>query len=143
VIDRAAFLASFGDDPLVLPDVLALGSSEADWPLVLDAINSRDWPTPMPALVLPRNRIDAIPFEPVAGVLLNFYPGEDIMFVFDLRQMADQPAVDAVLSMVRLIGRTLQKPLLVIPEGAGESEAVARYGPADDEVVLVTALGGL
>jgi hypothetical protein len=64
----------------------------------------------------------------------HFFTPDEIEFSFYTREVVGQPQFEAVCEFMRLVGRTLAKPVVVSYESA-PSYAFLRYDPETDEVV--------
>lgn len=128
------FVSLFGEDPMRLPDVIALNTSISDWPKVLTALNDHEWThsVKIPGR-LPADTLSSIPFKPVPGVLINLWPGNIVQFDFDLVEMRDQRTVDSVLEVARVIGSATSQLLVFVPEMGRPGEAVLTYDPILDD----------
>lgn len=142
-LDWTRFHAAFGDDPGVLPDGEVLESAEHDWDEVFAMLHRSGWKltTSDGHSPLPPNRHGLAEFEsfavwPVDGVRVNFFPGPDaVIFDFDLRELVNQARVDAVVHVMRKLGTTLGRDVVIRDEGSSGAPAI-RYTTATDQFLL-------
>ena len=141
--DWARFHDAFGDDPGVLPDGEVLGSTEHDWDAVFTMLHHSGWKltTSDGHSPLPPNRhglaeLESFAVWPVDGIRINFFPGPDaVIFDVDLRELVDQASVDGLARVMRKLGTTLRRDVVIREEGAGGAP-VLRYTTATDQFSL-------
>lgn len=141
--DWARFRDAFGADPGVLPDGEVLGSEEHDWDAVFTMLHDSGWKltTSDGHSPLPPNRHGLAEGEsfavwPADAVRVNFFPGPDaVIFDVDLRELVDQAAVDGLAGVIRKLGMTLRRDVVIRQEGAGDPP-VLRYTTATDQFSL-------
>lgn len=76
-------------------------------------------------------------FWPVDGVCANFFPGPyGVFFDVDLRELVDQASVDGLAHLMRKLGTTLRRDVVIREEGAGGAP-VLRYATASDQFSLI------
>ncbi len=130
-----------------LRDVYVHSTDEADWQRVVNVVRAGECatsytedgsPVPMPMSVgeiFERGPERAIlwQIEPEGGIRVNchFFDPAEIEFDLDPREVVDQAALDVVCDFVRLIGRVVQKPVVISEENAPEA-AILSYDPATD-----------
>ncbi|WP_156374175.1 hypothetical protein [Cellulomonas sp. Leaf334] len=138
---HADLVAAFGPDTGDLPDAEAVGSTDDDWPAVLDALAGSGWPTsPDLAAALDMDEHPTLTVRPLPTVQVNFFPSWGyVAFDIDLRELVDQQSADAVLAVIALVGRATGKPVLLMHEGGDAESAVLAYDPSTDEHTLVPA----
>ena len=142
-LDWKRFHRAFGDDPGVLPDGEALGSAEHDWDAVFAMLHHSGWrmTTSDGHSDLPPNRhgfaeLESVAVWPVDGVRVNFFPGPDaVIFDIDLRELVNQASVDGVARMMRKLGTTLRRDV-VIRDGGSNGVPVICYTTATDQFSL-------
>jgi hypothetical protein len=142
-LDWRRFHAAFGDDPGVLPDGEVLESAEHDWDAVFAMLHRSGWrlTTSDGHSPLPLNRHGLAEFEsfavwPVDGVRVNFFPGPDaVIFDFDLRELVDQARVDGIAHVMRKLGTTLRRDVVIRDEGSNGAPVI-RYTTATDQFLL-------
>lgn len=140
------FRAAFGPDPGVLPDGRIEGSDASDWPLVIQTIKgdglSATWIEDRSPVsdsdVRDRNRAsETFAVRLPAGVQVNFFRGDDVVFDIDLREMISQSAVDAICAFIAHIGTACQKSVVLTPEGGGP--AAVRFDSTTGDFTLPSA----
>ncbi|QYN19020.1 hypothetical protein [Amycolatopsis sp. DSM 110486] len=132
-----------------LPNVSVADASAEDWQAVFDLVRSRGWAweyrlddvvTPLPKAVEALGHpVDAeLRVWPATGVLAIFrtYSPDQIDFDVDLRELQGQTGVNVLCDLLRAIGQTLGKPVLLTPEG-DSGQAVLGFDPRVDRVVLM------
>ena len=132
---HAQLVEAFGPDTGSLPDAEAVGSTDDDWPEVLDALRRSGWPT-SPDLpdALDTDERPTLAVHPLPTVQVNFFPAWGyVAFDIDLRQLVDQQTTDAVLGVIALVGRATGKTVLLMHEGGTPESAVLTYDPSTDE----------
>jgi hypothetical protein len=142
-LDWTRFHRAFGDDPGVLPDGEVLGSAEHDWDAVFAMLHRSGWrlTTSDGHSPLPPNGHGLAEFEsfavwPVDGVRVNFFPGPGaVIFDFDLRELVNQARVDGVAHVMRELGTTLRRDVVVRDEGSNGAPVI-RYTTATDQFSL-------
>jgi hypothetical protein len=132
---HADLVAAFGPDTGDLPDAEAVGSTDDDWPAVLDALARSGWPTsPDVTAPLDPDEHPTLTVHPLPTVQVNFFPTWGyVAFDIDLRELVDQQSTDAVLAVVALVGRATGKPVVLLHEGGDAGSAVLDYDPSTDE----------
>lgn len=141
--DWARFHEAFGEDPGVLPDGEVLGSTENDWDAVFKMLHHSGWKltTSDEHSPLPPNRHGLAEFESFAvwpgdGVRINFFPGPDaVIFDIDLRELVNQATVDGLAHLMRKLGTTLGRDVVIRDEGSSGAP-VLRYTTATDQFSL-------
>lgn len=141
--DWARFREAFGDDPGVLPDGEVLGSAEHDWDAVFTMLHQSGWKltTSDGHSPLPSNRhglaeLESFAVWPVDGIRINFFPGPDaVIFDVVLRELVDQASVDGLARVMRKLGTTLRRDVVIREEGAGGAP-VLRYTTEADKFSL-------
>ncbi|WP_234751136.1 hypothetical protein [Arthrobacter ramosus] len=141
--DWAHFRRAFGEDPGVLPDGEVLGSTEHDWDAVFAMLHRSGWKltTSDGHSPLPHNRrglaeLESFAVWPVDGVRVNFFPVPDaVFFDVDLRELVNQTTVDGLAHLMRKLGTTLRRDVVIREEGAGGAP-VLRYTVATDQFSL-------
>lgn len=134
-LSRDEFVAAFGSEPLRLPDVVARGSSRADWPRIADAVEGLGWASgAIREFVSPSAELRTASVSPIEGVSFNFFEDDEVAFDFDLAEMKTQAAVDAVCSLAIALGRATNRVVSFIPEGG--RDAVVTYDPANDAFAI-------
>jgi hypothetical protein len=135
-----------------LPDVSVSDATVEDWQAVFDLVRSCDWaweyseggavvPWPSAEQVL-WGPVDADTAElrvwPTAGVLAIFRPVSkaEIDFDIDLRELQGQEGVDTLCDFLGVIGRRLDKPVLMTPEG-DYGNPVLGFDPVAGRVILL------
>ncbi len=142
-LDWTRFHRAFGDDPGVLPDGEVLGSAEPDWDAVFAMLHRSCWrvTTSDGHSPLPSNRHGLAEFEsfavwPVDGVRVNFFPGPDaVIFDVDLRELVNQATVDGIAHVMRKLGTTLRRDVVIRDEGSSGAPVI-RYTTATDQFSL-------
>lgn len=132
---HADLVAAFGPDTGDLPDAEAVGSTDDDWPAVLDALARSGWPT-SPDVTAPPDPDEhqTLTVHPLPTVQVNFFPTWGyVAFDIDLRELVDQQTTDAVLAVVALVGRATGRPVVLMHEGGDAGSAVLDYDPSTDE----------
>jgi hypothetical protein len=136
----------------VLPDVRVTRTSLADWQAAIDLPRSRGWAyqyevdgqiVRMPVriedvLVRVPHALPAVRVWPYPDLLAIFRPWsvDEVSFDVDLRQLQGQQQLDKLCVLLRAVGRRLQKPVLMYPEGFDVQPDLA-YLPEVDRVVLM------
>ena len=64
--------------------------------------------------------------HPTSSVQVNFFDWGEVAFDFDLRELTDQPAADALCDAIALVGTALGREVRVFEEG-DTSDEVLRY----------------
>jgi hypothetical protein len=116
-----------------LPDMRVPDASVQDWQAVLDLVAKKGWkcqysegetvlPVPRAEVVLGRPADAECPnllVWPTADVLaiFRFYADDEVDFDVDLRELQGQDRLDVFCGFLREIGRRLNKPVLMDPEG--------------------------
>jgi hypothetical protein len=133
-----------------LPDVHVPGTTVADWRAVIDLVRSQGWewtylvdnePSQLPAVEDLLSRQDqALHVRPVPDLLAIFRPYEagQIDFDVDLRELQGQERLDLLCQFFTTIGRALNKPVLMAPEGFG-NEPVLGYDPRASGMAVIEA----
>ncbi|MFK4640675.1 hypothetical protein [Paenarthrobacter histidinolovorans] len=142
-LDWTRFHRAFGDDPGVLPDGEVLGSAEHDWHSVFAMLHRSGWrvTTSDGHSPLPPNGPGLAEFEtfavwPVDGVRVNFFPGLDaVIFDVDLRELVNQAAVDGIAHVMRKLGTTLRRDVVMRDEGSSGAPVI-HYATATDQFSL-------
>ena len=144
-LDRTIFVEAFGAQAGVLPDGIIVGSSASDWLRALTVIEKAGWR----AVWTSNGRTvevadftndaylhESFAVRPTNGVTVNFFFGVgEITFDFDLRELVDQAAVDALCSFLATVGNALNRQLELTPEGQTEV-TVVRYLPRERRFVI-------
>lgn len=144
-LDHNIFMEAFGALPGVLPDGIIVGSSPSDWPRVLTALGQAGWH----AVWTSNGRTvevadfandaylhESFAVRPINRATVNFFFGVgEITFDFDLRELVDQAAVDALCSLLAMVGNALNRQVDVTPEGQAET-IVVRYLPGGRRFVI-------
>lgn len=138
-LDWARVHKAFGDDPGVLPDGEVVGSAEQDWDVLFAMLHDSDWKvtTSDGHSPLPPNRHGLAEFEiiavwPIDGVRVNFFPGPDgVYFDVDLRELINQAAMDGLANLMRKLGATLRRDVVLRDEGS-TGAPVIRYATSAD-----------
>jgi hypothetical protein len=138
-LDWARVHEAFGDDPGVLPDGELVGSVEHDWDVLFAMLHDSDWKvtTSDGHSPLPPDRHGLAEFEivavwPIDGVRVNFFPGPDgVYFDIDLRELVDQAAMDGLAHLMRKLGATIRRDVVLRDEGS-RGAPVIRYATATD-----------
>jgi hypothetical protein len=136
-----------------LPDLRVPGVSVEDWQAVLDLVAERGWqcqysegetvlPVPRAEIVLSRPADAECPnlrVWPTADVLVifRFHADDEVDFDVDVRELQGQERLDVFCGFLREIGRRLDKPVLMEPEGA-RGHPVLGFDAEADRVVLLT-----
>lgn len=107
------------DDDGVLPDGEVAGTDRMTWERVLAALDGRGW-------IVSHDDSDGIlvaKVRPGPGVLviIRRYGWETIDFDFDLRELATQPALDALCDFVSAVGQASQRDVALFAEGANRN----------------------
>ncbi|MFF5013456.1 hypothetical protein [Streptomyces sp. NPDC001165] len=137
-----------------LPDLRVPGASVADWQAVLDLVRDSGLrycyeegdtvlPLPRAAPVLARLAGTECPnlsvwLAPGIVAIFRFYSDDEIDFDVDLRELQGQERLDVLCGFLRSIGRRLDKPVLMDPEGA-YGHPMLGYDPKTDRVLLLAA----
>lgn len=141
-----------------LPNLIVDNANDADWEALLDLIRLQGWvwsyvsrPTPesgndprqgMPSLAALRSSHQILAIWPThAGFQVNFFPDfgpQKIRFDVDLLQLRGQQELNQLCKLIRLIGRTLGKPVLMSPEGDEDHPFLGFDVEADAVVRLPT-----
>jgi hypothetical protein len=132
-----------------LKDVYVLDATEADWQKVVDLVRSRGWgyeysedgrPLPVPGSVAQifKNRLlraVRLAFWPVDGLRVHahFFDAEQVELDLDPSQVQGQAALDHVCALLRAIGRTLTREVVLTWENSPEAVLLA-YRPDGDRV---------
>ena len=129
-IDIQSFLDAFTPDVGTLPDCEATEADPGDWQSALDAVRARGWrlvwrtddgekPVPSDVTAL-RLQANTVAVWPNPGVRIHFFPtNEAVLFDFDLREITDQAALDALTDFLRTVARSIQKSITISYEGDG------------------------
>lgn len=141
--DWARFREAFGDDPLVLPDGEVVGSTGHDWDAVFEMLHLTGWKlttsdghSPLPPNARDLAEAESFAVWPVDGVRVNFFPGPDaVIFDIDLREIVDQASADGVARVMRMLGTTLHRDVVIREEGWSDPPIV-RYTTATDQFHL-------
>ncbi|MDQ0028777.1 hypothetical protein [Arthrobacter bambusae] len=141
--DWARFREAFGDDPGVLPDGEVLGSTEHEWDAVFTMLHRSGWKltTSDGHSPLPPNRhglaeLESFAVWPVNGIRINFFPGPHaVIFDLDLRELVNQATVDGLAHLMRKLGTTLRRDVVIREEGSSGAP-VLRYTTATDQFSL-------
>jgi hypothetical protein len=142
-LDWTRFHGAFGEDPGVLPDGEVVGSVESDWDAVFAMVHRSGWrmTTSDGHSALPLDRhglaaLESFAVWPVDGVRVNFFPGPDaVTFDIDLRELVNQAAVDGIADVMRKLGITLHRDVLIRNEGSSGAPVI-RYTIATDQFLL-------
>ncbi|MGO4536676.1 hypothetical protein [Leifsonia sp. 2MCAF36] len=142
-LDWARFREAFEDDLGVLPDGEVLGYAEHDWDTVFEMLHHSGWKlttsdghSPLPPNIRDLAEADSFAVWPVDGVRVNFFPGPDaVIFDIDLREIVDQASVDGVARVMRMLGTTLHRDVVIREEGSS-CPAIVRYTTATDQFSL-------
>ncbi|MEU5041570.1 hypothetical protein [Streptomyces griseorubiginosus] len=137
-----------------LADMRVLGASVQDWEAVLDLVAEKGWKCQYSdgETVLRLPRAEAVPGRPAdaecpnlrvwptAGVLaiFRFCADDEVDFDVDLRELQGQDRLDVFCGFLREIGRRLNKPVLMDPEGH-DGHPVLGFDVEADRVVLLAA----
>jgi hypothetical protein len=134
-------LRLFGEDDGRLPDCLVEDSTPADWQPILDLVRDRGWPAvwacdsgdrPAPADAADLlAQVAVLRVWPVQDLQVNLFPGGEVRFDFDRRELRDQAAADGLCNFIRSAGQALRKDVRMCPEG-GRDIAIVRYAAATD-----------
>jgi hypothetical protein len=142
-----------------LPNLTVENTNDADWEALLDLIRLQGWvwgyasrPAPesgndprrgMPSLAALRSSHQTLATWPTyAGFQVNFFPDlgpQQIRFDVDPRQVQGQQELNQLCKLIRLIGRTLGKPVSMSPEGDDDHPFLIYDIEADAVVMLPTA----
>ncbi|MFF8096239.1 hypothetical protein [Streptomyces sp. NPDC016675] len=138
-----------------LPDMRVPNASVQDWQAVLDLVAEKGWKCQYSEgeAVLPVSRAEVVlsrPADaecpnlrvwPTADVLaiFRFYADDEVDFDVDLRELQGQERRDVFCGFLREIGRRLNKPVLMDPEG-DHGHAVLGFDVEADRVVLLVDL---
>lgn len=142
---HADLVAAFGPDTGDLPDAEAVGSTDDDWPAVLDALARSGWPTSpdLAAAALDMDERPTLTVHPLPTVQVNFFPNWGyVAFDIRLRELVDQQSTDAVLAVIALVGRATGRSVVLTHEGGDAESAVLAYDPSTDEHRLLPARRG-
>ncbi|GLU90082.1 hypothetical protein [Agromyces sp. NBRC 114283] len=143
-VDVHALLEAFGPEAGALPDCYAEGSAASHWPLLVDALRQTGWVVQWNSdgsHVLAEQAAsrlaagDSIRVHPTSSVQVNFFDWGEVAFDFDLRELTDQSAADALCDVIALGGTALGRDVRVFEEGAADDE-VLRYSVADSTFIL-------
>ncbi|MDX2546149.1 hypothetical protein ACOT81_27355 [Streptomyces sp. WI04-05B] len=137
-----------------LPDVRVPSASVEDWQAVLDLVAEKGWkcqysegeavlPVPRAETVLSRPADAECPVLrvwPTADVLaiFRFHADDEVEFDVDLRELQGQERLDVFCGFLREIGRRLEKPVLMDPEG-DQGHPVLGFDVEADRVLVVAA----
>ncbi|WP_461024507.1 hypothetical protein [Thalassiella azotivora] len=135
-----------------LPNGRAEDVGPGAWTSFLDALARAGWDVTQGDPPLLQGQRGAVPLpsneegstlhvRPSWGVLVNVFPnwGDDsIWFDFDVREMQRQQDADALMAFLRLLGQSVQRPVLLSYEGA-DHLVFARYEPRLDALVWTRA----
>ncbi len=148
-------VASFFDLDLMgrLPDVVVPDASVEDWQAVLDLVSVSGWkfqysegdavlPVPRAETVLSRPADAECPelrVWPTADVLaiFRFWAVEEIDFDIDLRELQGQERRDVLCGFLRVVGRRLGKPVLMVSEGGDHGDPLLGFDVEADQVVVL------
>lgn len=134
---------AFGDDPGVLPDGEVVGSVEHDWDVLFAMLHDSDWKvttsdghSPLPPDSHGLAEVEIVTVWPVDGVRVNFFPGPDgVYFDVDLRELINQTAMDGLANLMRKLGATLRRDVVLRDEGS-RGTPVIRYATATDLLTI-------
>jgi hypothetical protein len=107
------------------------------WPLEVGGDPLGDWPGTAAAA----ENASTLRVQPSHDVQINIFPSwgtDSIWFDFSLRDMQRQEDADALMAFLRLLGRAVQRDVLLSHEGADEM-VFAHYVQAQDAVVWTEA----
>lgn len=143
-VDYERFVESFGSDPGVLPDGKVLGATQEDWGAVFATLRSSGWEVRVgpDKLPLPAGSADpplGVDFTvwPTPAVQINFfYNPEGVFFDIDLREFVNQAAGDALTDLMRSLGTSTGKDVVILYEGS-EGPPILHYKVESDEFVLL------
>ncbi|MDQ0104495.1 hypothetical protein J2T10_004170 [Paenarthrobacter nicotinovorans] len=132
----------------MLPDGEVLGSAEHDWDAVFAMLRRSGWrlTTVDGHSSLPPTKRGLAEFEsfavwPVDGVRVNFFPGPDgVYFDVDLRELVNQTRLDVIADVMRMLGTTLHRDVVIRDEGSTGAPLI-RYTAASNKFVF-TQLNG-
>jgi hypothetical protein len=135
-----------------LPDVSVPNASVEEWQAVLDLVAEKGWksqysegetvfPVPSAEAVLSRPRDCDYPelrVWPTSDILaiFRFLAPDEIDFDVDLRELQSQERLDVFCAFLREIGRRLNKPVVMHPEG-DSGRPVLGFDVDADRVVLL------
>jgi hypothetical protein len=116
-----------------------VGSAEQDWDVLFAMLHDSDWKvtTSDGHSPLPPNRHGLAEFEiiavwPIDGVCVSFFPGPDgVYFDVDLRELINQAAMDGLANLMRKLGATLRRDVVLREEGS-TGAPVIRYATSAD-----------
>lgn len=139
-LDWTRFHRAFGDEPGVLPDGEVVGSAENDWDAVFAMLHRSGWRittsdgySPLPPTRHGLAESESFAVWPVDGVRVNFFPGPDaVIFDCDLRELVSQAKVDGIADVMRKLGTTLRRDVVIRDEGSS-GPPVIRYTTATDQ----------
>ena len=132
-----------------LLDAYVFGVSIADWQRVIDVVSAQRWSLdytvdgsslPLPGQVsdifVARGEGSAtLHIRPTPDILVNthFFSDDEIEFDFDPRELQGQDRLDVLCSFLRIIGSTLDRPVVVTPENSSDRPLLT-YTPAGNRV---------
>lgn len=139
-LDWARFHMSFGNDPGVLPDGDVIGSMEHDWDVLFTMLHRSGWKlttsdghSPLPPDKHGLAALESLAVWPVDGVRVYFFPDPHaVFFDFDLRELVNQDTVDGLAHLMRKLGTTLSRDVVIRDEGSRDAP-VRRYTTATDQ----------
>ena len=136
----------------VLPDVCVAGVTMSDWQAAIDLPRTKGWAYEYEEdgriLRMPARVEDIFDRASHASTLVRVWPYPDLLaivrpwsvdevsFDVDLRELQGQQQLDKLCVLLRAVGRRLQKPVLMYPEGFDVRPDLA-YRPEVDRVVLM------
>ncbi|GAA2458638.1 hypothetical protein GCM10009857_24260 [Agromyces soli] len=145
-----ALLEAFGPEAGALPDCYAEGSAASDWPLLVDAFRQTGWVVRWnsdgsPVLAeTAASRLadgDSIRVHPTSSVQVNFFDWGEVAFDFDLRELTDQSAADAVCDVITLVGTALGRDVRAFGEGDTNNAALC-FSVTDQRIGLRPSTAG-
>lgn len=143
-VDVHALLEAFGPEAGALPDCYAEGSAASDLPLLVDALRRTGWEVRWNSdgsHVLAEQSAsrlaagDSVRVHPTSSVQVNFFGWGEVAFDFDLRELTDQSAADALCDVIAFVGNELGRDVRVFEEG-DTSDEVLRYSVANSTFML-------
>lgn len=140
-------------DEGALRDIYVPNATAADWQAVLEVVTGR-WPFSYLLDGEPGQLPDARTFfaearqreaahllrvavTPLINLNAHFFGEDEIEFDFDPRELLNDADLAAILDFMRVVGRTLRKPVLVSIESSPHLSPELRYNPQSDEVVAL------
>jgi hypothetical protein len=134
-----------------IPDLVVAGTSVADWAALLALIQAQGWRSEYDVggerRAVPASAADLMASDP-DGLLrsLRVWPGPDIEIIFhpwssaeiiadvSLFEVQEQERLDVFCGFLRLLGRALDKPVALYPEGDGGYPPILAYHADHDRV---------